>query len=94
MKSIVKMMKKREEYGSLDFLGVENKPIIQKDGIKYEIISIDLIDDNTLELSVIPCCYFELQYLTVDSTWRKTSINHLKDIVRQRINVLKKYYEE
>lgn len=93
MKSIAKMMKKREEYESLNFLGVKNKPIIQKDGIKYEIISIDLLDGNTLELSVIPCNHFQLQYLTVDSTWKKTSINHLKDIIRQRINILKKYYE-
>ena len=90
MKSIAKMMKKRE-YESLNFLGVKNKPTIQKDGIKYEIISINLLDDDTLKLCVIPCHHFQLQYLTVDSTWRKTSINHLKDIVRQRINLLKKY---
>lgn len=89
MKSIVKMMQKKE-VESLDFFFRRNKPTVQKDGKKFEILTIEPIDENSIEMSVIQVDPYvhQLQYLTVDNTWRKTSINHIKNIVKQE---LKKY---
>ena len=50
-------------------------------------------DDDTVEITgikVYPSYEFKLTYLTVDNTWRSTSINHIRDIVNQEI---KKLYE-
>lgn len=92
MKSIVKLM---EEKGieDLNFLFHRNKPTVQKDGIRYEILSI-YSEDGILILDgvkVYPGYEHKLVPLVVDNTWRKTSINHIKDIVNQEI---KRIYEE
>lgn len=90
MKSIVELMKS-EGLESLDFFYHQNKPTVQKDGSRYEILSIEPIDENSIEMTgimVYPCYEHKLQYLTVDNTWRRTSINHIKNIVQQEINKL------
>lgn len=92
MKSIVELMKSKG-VESLDFFYHKSKPTVQKDGYKYEILTIEPIDENSIEMTVImvaPCYEHKLTCLTVDSTWRRTSVNHIKDIVKQEI---KKLYE-
>ena len=90
MKTIINLMKE-EGIESLDFFYRNNKPTVQKDGCKYEILSIEPIDENSIEMTgimVAPCYQHSLTYLTVDSTWRRTSVNHIKDIVQQEISKL------
>ena len=93
MKTIINLM---EEKGitELHFIFHKNKPTVQKDGIKYEIISIYLEDVDGIEeklifldgIKVYPCYEYKLIPLLVDNTWRKTSINHIENIVKQEIN--------
>jgi len=81
---------KEEGIENLDFFYSKKRPTVQKDGDKYEIISIDT-DGESLEMTgikVYPCYEHKLTYLTVDDTWRRTSVNHIKDIVQQEINKL------
>ena len=90
MKSIINIMKE-EGIESLDFFYHKNRPTVQKDGNKYEILSIDLIDENSIEMTgimVAPCYQHSLTYLTVDSTWKKTSVNHIANIIKKEINKL------
>lgn len=90
MKSIINLMKE-EGIESLDFFYHKSRPTVQKDGFKYEILTIEPIDENSIEMTgimVAPCYEHKLTYLTVDSTWRRTSVNHIKDIVKQEISKL------
>lgn len=92
MKSIIDIMK-GEGIESLDFIYSRNKPTVQKDGDRYEIQSITLQDD-TVEITgikVYPSYEYKLTYLTMDNTWRKTSINHIKNIIQQQIAELYNY---
>lgn len=90
MENIIKLME-REGIESLDFFYHKHRPTVQKDGYKYEILNIGLTEDNSVELTgiqVYPSYEYKLQYLTVDSTWRRTSVNHIQNIVQQEINKL------
>ena len=92
MESIIKLIE-NEGGGFLDFLFHKNKPTIQKDGYKYEIFSIELTEDRTVELKglqVYPCYEHKLCHLTVDNTWRKTSVNHIQNIIQQEISKMYK----
>ena len=88
METIIKLLE-NESGGFLDFLLHKNKPTVQKDGYKYEIFSIELTEDRTVELTgvqVYPYYEHKLCHLTVDSTWRKTSIDHIQDIIQHTID--------
>ena len=88
METIIKLLE-NESGGFLDFLFHKNKPTVQKDGYKYEIFSIELTEDRTVELTglqVYPCYNHKFCHLTVDSTWRKTSIDHIQDIIQHTID--------
>ena len=88
METIIKLLE-NEGGGFLDFLFHKNRPTIQKDGYKYEIFSIELTEDRTVELTgiqIYPCYKHKLCHLTVDNTWRKTSINHIQDIIQHTID--------
>ena len=90
MKTIINLMKE-EGIESLDFFYHKNRPTVQKDGFKYEILTIEPIDENSIEMTgimVAPCYEHKLTYLTMDSTWRRTSVNHIKNIVQQELNKL------
>jgi len=90
MKDIVDILKEANLDG-IDFLYNKNKPTVQKDGDRYEIQCISLQENDTVEITgikVYPSYEFKLTYLTVDNTWRMTSINHIKDIVKQEISKL------
>lgn len=81
---------KEEGVDSLDFLYNKNRPTVQKDGDRYEIMSISS-GEGTLEITgikVYPSYEFKLSYLTVDSRWRSTSVNHIREIVQNEINKL------
>ena len=93
MNRILDIMK-GEGIESLDFFYHKNRPTVQKDGDRYEIMSISLQENDTVEITgikVYPSYEHKLTYLTVDNTWRNTSINHIQNIVQQEIN---KLYEE
>ena len=88
METIIKLIE-NEGGGFFDFFFHKNKPTVQKDGYKYEIFSIELTEDRTVEitgLQVYPCYNYKLCHLTVDSTWRKTSIDHIQDIIQHTID--------
>ena len=88
METIIKLLE-NEGGGFLDFLFHKNKPTVQKNGYKYEIFSIELTEDRTVELTglqIYPCYNHKLCHLTVDSTWRKTSIDHIQDIIQYTID--------
>ena len=93
MESIIDIMK-GEGVKSLDFICSRNRPTVWKDGDRYEIQSITLQEDDTVEITGIktyPSYEYKLTYLTVDSTWRKTSINHIKNIIQQQIAEIYNY---
>lgn len=90
MESTINLMKS-EGIESLDFFYHKHRPTVQKDGNKYEILSIDLTEDDNIELTAIkvyPSYEHMLHYLTVDSTWKKTSVNHISNIIKKEINRL------
>ena len=92
MESIIKLIE-NEGIESLDFFYHKYRPTVQKDGYKYEIFNIGLTEDRTVELTgvqVYPCYVHKLCHLTVDNTWRKTSVNHIQDIIQQEIDKMYK----
>ena len=50
MERIIKLIE-NEGGGFLDFFFHKSKPTVQKDGYKYEIFSIELTEDRTVELT-------------------------------------------
>ena len=92
MESIIKLIE-NEGIESLDFFYHKHRPTVQKDGYKYEIFSIELTEDRTVELKglqVYPCYEHKLCHLKVDSSWRKTSLNHIQNIIQQEISKIYK----
>lgn len=82
---------KEADLDGVDFLCHRNKPTFTKDGDRYEIQCISLQENDTVEITgikVYPSYEFKLTYLTVDNTWRSTSINHIRDIVNHEISKL------
>lgn len=76
------------DINSLDFLTCNTHPSIQKDGIKYEILTIFAPEegDESIELSVIPSYGFCLKHITVTKDWRSTTWAKLDRIVESEIN--------
>lgn len=92
MESIIKLIE-NEGGGFLNFFFHKNKPTVQKDGYKYEIFSIELTEDRTVELTglkVYPCYEHTFCHLKVDSSWRKTSLNYIQNIIQQEISKMYK----
>ena len=69
---------------SVDFFYHSVKPIIQKDGIKYEILSIDDNEDGRIRISAIPSYSWILQSLYMDETWNKKTIDKIAKLVREQ----------
>ena len=89
IEEIINLLKSADLDG-VDFLGHKDKPTVQKNGDRYEIMSIDS-GDGTLEITgikVYPSYEFKLTYLTVDSRWRSSSLNHIWEIIQNEINKL------
>lgn len=89
IEEIINLLKSNDLEGGVDFLCLKNKPTIQKNGDRYEVFSISPTDDGKLEITgmkVYPSFSYSLSYLTVDSRWRSTSIDHIKKIIQDEIN--------
>ena len=73
---------------SIDFLTRNTHPSIQKDGIKYEILTIFAPEegDDSIELTVIPSYGFCVKQISVTKDWRSTTWNKLDRIVESEIN--------
>ena len=76
---------KKADMEDISFVLHQNKPTIQKDGVVYEILLIHEPEGGTITLDTIPRYNWKLVHLTVDKSFRKTSLNHLKDIVKREI---------
>jgi len=77
-------------FADLTFVYHHNKPTIQKDGIKYEILGIyaPLEGEETIDLDAIPNYGWVLKTLTMDRTWRASSWRHIRDMVKNEIKRL------
>lgn len=74
----------------LSFIYHYNKPSIRKDGIRYDILSIDLDADveGRLIVQAIPDYGWCLKELIVDDSWRSTSWDNIARIVRRETDRL------
>lgn len=93
MKEYIQKIKNlMEEAGltDIDFLLHRTKPVIQKDGIRYEILTIYAPEEGEEELSLttIPSYGFCLKHIQVTGDWRKTSWEKLTRIVESEIHRL------
>lgn len=72
---------------SLNFIYHSRKPHIQKDGIRYEILTLYYPENEEegVVLETIPSYGWSLVTLNVDKTWRERSWEHLRDIVEKEI---------
>lgn len=92
IEEIINMLKEVGLDG-VDFLCHKDKPTVQKNGDRYEIMSITS-GDGILEIigiKVYPSFEYKLSCLTVDSRWRSSSLNHIQEIIETEINRLYKY---
>ena len=74
----------------LTFVYHYNKPTIQKDGIKYEILGIYAPEEGeaTIDLDAKPNYEWVLKNLTMDRTWRASSWRHIRDVVKNELKRL------
>lgn len=68
----------------VDFFYHKIKPTIQKEGIKYEILSIDDNEDGRIRISGIPNYSWCTQTLYMDETWNKKTIDKITRLVREQ----------
>ena len=83
VQEIIKLLK----YAGLcevSFLYHWTKPVIQRDGIKYELMDVSWEDDQVY-LNVIPSYTFQLQPMVMDHTWRKNSQKHIRNLVAAEV---------
>ena len=85
----IKNLMEEAELSDIDFiLRRTNPPVIQKDGIKYKILTIYCPEegDDHIDITTIPYYGFCLKHIQVTSEWRKTSWEKLTRIVESEIN--------
>ena len=72
---------------SVSFIYHRTKPTIQKDGLRYEILTIFYPENEEegMVLETIPTYDWRLVTLNVDRSWRERSWEHLRDIVEKEI---------
>ena len=82
----IRGMMKRAEINDIDFLW-KKRHYIQKDGLRYEILTIYAPEDgdDELMLSTIPSYGFSLHHLLMNHTWKASSWRHVRDIVKREI---------
>ena len=75
---------------SVSFIYHSRKPHIQKDGIRYEILTIHYPENEEegVLLETIPSYGWRLVTLNVDKSWRERSWRHLREIVEKEIERL------
>ena len=76
------------EVESIDFLYHKVKPIIQKDGIKYEVLMITAPDkgDTSLHICVKPSYEWATKDLLLDASWRMTTWVKMNRVIESEIN--------
>ena len=89
MKHFADIQSLMDEVGldSLNFIYHSRKPRIQKDGIRYEILTLYYPENEEegVVLETIPSYGWSLVTLNVDKSWRECSWKHLRDIVEREI---------
>jgi hypothetical protein len=73
---------------SIDFLYNKVRPVIQKDGIKYEVLIITAPDkgDTSLHICVKPSYAWATKDLQMDESWRKTTWVKMTRVIESEIN--------
>lgn len=82
-KEIIKLLKEAG-WTEASFFYERCRPKIQRDGLQYEILSVSYEDDKVY-LDLIPSYMFTVKTVMMDKTWRKSSWNHIRNIVANKI---------
>jgi len=82
-KEIIKLLKDAG-WTEASFFYERTRPKIQREGLQYEILSVSYEDDNVY-LDLIPSYMFTVKTVMMDKTWRKSSWNHVRNIVANKI---------
>lgn len=82
-KEIIKLLKDAG-WTEACFFYERTRPKIQRDGLQYEILSVSYEDDK-IYLDLIPSYMFTVKTVMMDKTWRKSSWNHVRNIVANKI---------
>ena len=82
-KEIIRLLKDAG-WTEANFFYERTRPKIQRDGLQYEILSVSY-EDGKVYLDLIPSYMFTIKTVVMDKTWRKSSWNHIRDIVSQKI---------
>ena len=82
-KEIIKLLKD-VGWTEASFFYERTRPKIQRDGLRYEILSVSYEDDR-IYLDLIPDYMFTIKTVVMDKTWRKSSWNHVRNIVADKI---------
>lgn len=75
---------------SIDFLYNKVRPVIQKDGIKYEVLIITAPDkgDTSLHICVKPSYQWTTKDFQMDESWKKTTWVKMTRVIKSEINRL------
>ena len=73
---------------AIDFLYHKVKPIIQKDGIKYEVLIITAPEkgDPTLHITAKPSYEWATKELQMDASWKMTTWVKMMRVIESEIN--------
>lgn len=82
-KEIIKLLKDAG-WTEASFFYERTRPKIQREGLQYEILSVSYEDDKVY-LDLIPSYMFTVKTVMMDKTWRKSSWNHVRNIVANKI---------
>ena len=82
-REIIKLLKDAG-WTEASFFYERTRPKIQREGLKYEILSISYEDDKVY-LDLIPSYMFTVKTVMMDNTWKKSSWNHIRNLVSQKI---------
>lgn len=82
-KEIIRLLKDAG-WTEASFFYERTRPKIQRDGLQYEILSVSYEDDKVY-LDLIPSYMFTVKTVVMDKTWRKSSWNHVRNIVANKI---------
>lgn len=75
---------------SIDFLYNKVRPVIHKDGIKYEVLIITAPDkgDTSLHICVKPSYMWTTKDFQMDESWKKTTWVKMTRVIESEINRL------
>ena len=87
----IREMTREHGVEEINFIYHKTRPTIQRKGDTYEIMGINILGrgKDTIEIEAIkirPSFVFKVQYLDMDETWRKTSWEKVKRIIKTEID--------